>query len=71
MSRFRQPQFYDRLNACERAVLASRVAEEEGAASELGMKNNAAHSPLSRFAFASIFQSAMNLKSLNVLPLRK
>ena len=32
------------------------------------MKNNAAHNPLSRFAFASIFQSAMNLKSLNVLP---
>ena len=32
------------------------------------MKNNAAHNPLYRFAFASIFQSAMNLKSLNVLP---
>ena len=32
------------------------------------MKNNAAHNPLSRFAFASIFQSAMNLKSLNAPP---
>ena len=44
------------------------MSEEEGAAIELGMKNNAAHNPLSRFAFASIFQSAINLKSLNVLP---
>ena len=68
VSRFLQPQFFDRLNAFERALLASRVSEEEGAAIELGMKNNAAHNPLSRFAFASIFQSAMNLKSLNVLP---
>ena len=32
------------------------------------MKNNAAHNPLSRFAFASIFQSAMNLKSWNAPP---
>ena len=68
VSRFLQPQFFDRLNAFERALLGSRVSEEEGAAIELGMKNNAAHNPLSRFAFASIFQSAMNLKSLNVLP---
>ena len=44
------------------------VFEEEGEAIELGMKNNTVHNPLSRFAFASIFQSAMNLKSLNVLP---
>ena len=42
--------------------------EEEGEAIELGMKNNTVHNPLSRFAFASIFQSTMNLKSLNVLP---
>ena len=68
VSRFLQPQFFDRLNAFERALLGSRVSEEKGAAIELGMKNNAAHNPLSRFAFASIFQSAMNLKSLNVLP---
>ena len=43
------------------------MSEEEGAAIELGMKNNAAHNPLSRFAFASIFQSAVNLMILNVL----
>ncbi|CBK21147.2 uncharacterized protein [Blastocystis hominis] len=52
----------------DRALLASRVSEEEGATIELGMKNNAAHNPLSRFAFASIFQSAMNLKSWNAPP---
>ena len=32
------------------------------------MKNYAVHNPLSRFAFASIFQSAMNLKSWNAPP---
>ena len=68
VSRFLQPMFYERLNAFERALLASRVSEEEGAAIELEMKNNAAYNPLSRFAFASIFQSAMNLKSLNAPP---
>ena len=31
VSRFLQPQFFDRLNAFERALLASRVSEEEGA----------------------------------------
>ena len=68
MSRFLQPQFFERLNAFEHALLASRVSEEEGAAIELGIKNYAVHNPLSRFVFASIFQSAMNLKSLNAPP---
>ena len=68
MSRFLQPQFFDRLNAFERALLGSGVSEEEGAVIELGMKNNATHNPLSRFAFDSNLQSAMNLKSLNVFP---
>ena len=44
------------------------MSEEEGATIELGMKNNTVHNPLSRFAFASIFQSAINLKSLNAPP---
>ena len=68
VSHFLQSLFFEHLNTFERALLSSGVSEEEGAAIELGMKNNAAHNPLFRFAFASIFQSTMNLKSLNVLP---
>ena len=68
VSCFLQPQFFERLNAFERALLASPMSEEEGATIELGMKNNTVHNPLSRFAFASIFQSAINLKSWNAPP---
>lgn len=66
------PKFFERLNAFEHALLPSRVSEKEGTVIELGMKNHAAHNPLSRFAFSSIFNSAMNMNSwnapLSVLP---
>lgn len=70
VSRFLQPMFFQRLNAFERALLASRISQEDGAAIELGMQNEATQNPLSRYAFASIFNNAMNLKSLNAPPLR-
>ena len=67
VTRFLQPMLYQRLNAFERALLCSCVDGEEGAAIERGMANEVEANPISKMKFASIFRTAMSLKTINVV----